>query len=257
MGKIILTVAPFTNIFYKNNICLYEMDIDVSYSLVKRFYEMGASIVYLPILFDNLYSNNYILSYYEKLVYKIRSNTNMLVHLTLMTNNKMSTEDQNKIFDLKPDIVSILPGSINIANNVLVNTTDQIEYLAYIAMSNGIKTCIEVFDTTMVYYSQQMKKKRLLLSNIYYNLVVGTNGISSEEFKGISHDFLNLLDSIPCDSSWSVSCLGKYQKYMEVFGILCGGHLRTNRIKYAAKIANSFGREVATPDETKVILNCG
>ena len=76
---------------------------------------------------------------------------------------------------------------------------------------------------------------------------------------------------LPEGSEWNISGVGRQQLFTTFMGIALGGHVRvgledniyyskgvlaTNAdlVKRVVRIANEYGREIATPDETREML---
>lgn len=87
-------------------------------------------------------------------------------------------------------------------------------------------------------------------------------------------DFVYLVESIPPGNTWSGAGIGRFQAKINTAAILMGGHVRTGiedalhydaartkltpneaLVKRVVRIANELGREIATPDEAKMMLD--
>ena len=97
---------------------------------------------------------------------------------------------------------------------------------------------------------------------------MGVNGGIS----GTIRDLLFMKESIPSDSTFTVSGVGRCQLEMATASILMGGHVRVGfednvylkkgvplksngeMVKVVKEIATILGREIATPDEAREIL---
>ena len=104
---------------------------------------------------------------------------------------------------------------------------------------------------------------------MHFNFVLGVNG-------GISaspRDLLFMSESIPYGSTFTVSGIGKYEFPMAAMSIIMGGHVRVGfednvylskgvlaksngeLVDKVVKIAGELGRKIASPNETRKILN--
>jgi 3-keto-5-aminohexanoate cleavage enzyme len=86
-------------------------------------------------------------------------------------------------------------------------------------------------------------------------------------------DLLYLVNHIPQGSTWTVAGIGRYELPLAVHAILMGGHVRVGfedniyyrkgelaksnaqLVERIVRLARELGREVATPDEAREILN--
>ena len=86
-------------------------------------------------------------------------------------------------------------------------------------------------------------------------------------------DLAHLEKSLPEDSNWSATGIGRFQTQINVASMLMGGHVRvgiedsiyfnypkkqlatnTELVKRIVRIAKELNREIATPDETRELL---
>jgi len=90
---------------------------------------------------------------------------------------------------------------------------------------------------------------------------------------GNVRDLVYLVESIPPGSTWSVAGIGRFELPLAVAAIIMGGHVRVGfednifysrgvlaqsnaqLVERVVRIARELGREVATPDEARKILN--
>ena len=131
-----------------------------------------------------------------------------------------------------------------------------------------VKPELECFEKGMVDTALRMSKKGLIKTPMHFDFVLGVAGAMGGELR----DLLYMVESIPTDSTWTVAGVGRYQLPLNIAAIILGGHARTgfeDNIYYSkgvlaksnaqlveriARISKEFGREVATPDEARVIL---
>ena len=103
---------------------------------------------------------------------------------------------------------------------------------------------------------------------LHFNFVMGLKGAMPARIEHLVH----LVGCLPQRSTWSVSGVAAAQLPMAVHAILMGGHVRvgledniyfrkgelaTNQmlVERIVQIGRILGREVATPDEARQILN--
>jgi 3-keto-5-aminohexanoate cleavage enzyme len=172
--------------------------------------------------------------------------------------------------DAKPDMASLTLSSVNFNKVASINSPDMIVKLAGKMREKGIKPELEVFDLGMVNFAHYLIKKDLLTPPYYFNILLGN--IAAAQAK-LLHLGL-IVSELPDDSIWSVAGIGDAQCRMNAIGIIDGGGVRvgledniwydedrtclaTNYmlVERIAKIAAVFGRDVATPAETRKMLN--
>jgi len=133
----------------------------------------------------------------------------------------------------------------------------------------GIKLELEVFDAGMVSTCLRYLKNGLLNPPLHFQFVLGTRG----GMPAVPKSLLYLTEIIPQGSTWSVIGVGKGQLPMATMAILMEGHVRVgleDNIYYSegvlarsnaelvervVRITKEFGREVATSQEARKILN--
>jgi 3-keto-5-aminohexanoate cleavage enzyme len=103
---------------------------------------------------------------------------------------------------------------------------------------------------------------------MHFDFVLGVPGAIGAEIR----DLLYMVESIPAGSTWTAAGVGRYQLPINMATILMGGHVRTGfednvyfkkgelatsnaqLVERIARLSKELGREVATPDEARVIL---
>ena len=168
-----------------------------------------------------------------------------------------------------PELVSFDAGSINMRENVFLNPPEFLEMLAQETLIKGIKPELEVFEVGMVQTSIRYLDKGLLKPPLHFQFVLGVVGGMPATAKSLLH----LSEIIPEGSTWSVIGIGPGQLPMAMIAMAMGGHVRVgleDNIYYSkgvlaknnaqlvervVRIAKEFGREIATPQEAREILN--
>jgi len=179
-------------------------------------------------------------------------------------------EKRSEVLDLegaaRPDMASLTLSSVNFNHIASVNSPDMIIKLAEKMKEKGIKPELEVFDVGMVNFAHYLIKKGLLTPPYYFNIILGN--IAAAQAK-LLHLGL-ILSELPPGSVWSVAGIGDSQLRMNAIGIADGGGVRvgledsiwfdeerteraTNRrlVERIVKLANAFGRQIASPAEVR------
>ena len=207
---------------------------------------------------------------YKKVLDKLYSEVNPIVSLTTsgIPGRNLGYEDRFIPLQFKTELASFDAGSINVNDGVFLNPPDFLEQLALKMKEAGVKPELEAFDTGMIEYCKTLADRGFLEYPLHFQFVLGVKGGAAATPKTLLH----MTELLPEDSTWSVIGIGKGELPMVMMGILLGGHVRVgleDNIYYSkgrlaksnaelvsrvVRIANEYGREVATPDEAREIL---
>jgi len=236
-------------------------------------YKAGASIVHVHAR-DNQQKPTYEKEIYAQIIEGIRSQCSDVIICATTSGRVHNTfEKRSQVLelsgDLKPDMGSLTMGSLNFPKQASVNTPEMIERLALKMKENGIVPEIEIFETGMISTSKVMIKKGILKAPFYFNLLFG----SVYSIPATMFDLSYMVKNLPPDVHWAAAGIGKFQLKINFASILMGGHVRvglednlyydhakkelaTNEmlIKRVVKFANEIGRQVATAQEARDML---
>ncbi len=174
---------------------------------------------------------------------------------------------RSQMLDLPIHMASLATGSSNFSNSVNANSPQLINQLATVMSHNSIKPEIEVFDSAMISNAIFLVKKGILKAPLHFNLVLNVPG----SIKGTIENLNYLHSQLPKDATFSVTAIGKSHEMLLMRAVELGGHIRTgleditelngkkisnmDLVENAVKIITDLGKEVATTDEAKKILN--
>jgi 3-keto-5-aminohexanoate cleavage enzyme len=167
-----------------------------------------------------------------------------------------------------PEMASFTTGSNNLPGVVYENSPQFIEYLAGVFKETGVTPEIEIFEAGMINNARYLIKKNLLNAAPHFNFVLGAPGAMA----GSVRNLVFLSESIPADSTWSVSGIGKAEIPLAAAAIAMGGHVRvglednlympdgspasnSRLVSKAVAIAKEIGREIADAEEARAILS--
>jgi len=210
-------------------------------------------------------------SIFKEVVDRIRGETDAILCLTTSGIPGRNLEFGERLVPLSfnPELVSFDAGSINMRENVFLNPPEFLEILAKETLAKGIKPELEVFEVGMVYTCLRFLERGLLKPPLHFQFVLGVLGGMPATAKSLLH----LSEIIPQDSTWSVIGIGPGQLPMAMIAMVMGGHVRVGLedntyyskgvlaknnaqlVERVVRIAKEFGREIATPQESKKILN--
>jgi uncharacterized protein (DUF849 family) len=173
---------------------------------------------------------------------------------------------------LMPEMCSYDPGTLNWANSyVFLNPPDFLQQLGLYIQELGIKPEIEVFDAGMVGNVNYYVKKGILKEPLHIQYVLGVTGGMPGNMEALQY----LLSKKPADATWSITGIGAAHKPCMLLGLAneCDGlrvglednifyekgELATNvqLVERAVRIAEVYGREIATAGESREILGIG
>lgn len=237
-------------------------------------YKAGASIVHLHAR-DKKGEPTYKKKIFADIIKAIRKSCPDLIICASTSGRLHNTfEKRSEVLELegqvKPDMGSLTMGSLNFPKQASVNTPEMIEKLAVKMKENGIVPEIEIFEMGMINAAKVLSKRGILQEPFYFNLLLG----SIFSVPGTLFDLAYMVKSLPADVHWGAAGIGRFQLKINFGAILMGGHVRVgledniyyddNKTKLATnemliqrvvRFANEIGREVATAQQARDILN--
>lgn len=172
--------------------------------------------------------------------------------------------------NLKPDMGSLTLSSLNFNKIASINDPDMIQDLALIMKNKGIVPELEAFDAGMINFAKYLRKKDLIKSPFYFNLLLGN-------IAGAQADILHtgiMIKDLPDNSIYSLAGIGNKQLMINSLSIAIGGGVRVGledniwydiqRTKLATNqelierihvISNANSREVMKPSEFREIMH--
>ena len=180
----------------------------------------------------------------------------------------MTDEERLQPVELLPEMATLDCGTLNFGGDeIFVNTENTIKNFAKVMNEKKVKPEVEVFDKGMVDLAVRYHKQGHILAPIHFDFVLGV------QMNATVRDLSYMVESIPEGSTWTVAGVGRHEIPMAVAAIIMGGHARVGfednvylskgvlaksngeLVEKIAKISRELGREVATPDEARKILN--
>ena len=171
--------------------------------------------------------------------------------------------------DLKPEICSYNPGTINWGQKVYLNTPQYMRSLGLAAIEAGTKPEIEIFDTAMFRAVRDGVKEGFLKDPCHFQFIMGVPSGMECTIENVA--FLHSL--MPAGGTWSITGVGKSHMDAMMFGLAAGadgirtgledgiwlkkGVLATNETytQQAVELAIMAGREIATAEDAREILS--
>jgi 3-keto-5-aminohexanoate cleavage enzyme len=150
------------------------------------------------------------------------------------------------------------------------NLRSEIEAFSAEMLRRGVKPEMEVYNPSMFGEVENLIARDLIKKPYYINLVMGVEGMGG--FKGTPENFVTMQSLLPAGSICNVTGIGKWQMSMNVMAIISGCHTRVGLednvyyrkgelaksnayfVERVVRIAREIGREIASPDEARKIL---
>ena len=239
----------------------------------ERCYKAGATIVHLHARDENE-NPTFKSDVYREFVPEIRKRCrNIVINITTSGRLYNTFECRSEVLNLtgeaKPDMASLTVGSNNFPGQASVNSPEMIQDLAKKMLEKGIRPELEIFEVGMINYANYMHRKGLIRNPLYFNLLLGSLGAIPARIKDLHH----LLNTLPQGAIWAATGIGRFQLPINLAAIIKGGHVRvglednlyfddartilaTNEqlIQRLVRFATELGRGIATPEETRSIL---
>ena len=166
-----------------------------------------------------------------------------------------------------PEMATLDCGTCNFGGDeIFINTDNTIANFGDIMQERGIKPECEVFDKGMIDLALKAAKKGHIKYPIHFDFVLGV------QMTATVRDLVIMATSIPADSTWTATGIGKNAWGIAAATIAMGGHVRVGfednvymskgvlaksngeMVERVVQMANLLNREVATPAEAREIL---
>ena len=230
----------------------------------------GASIVHIHVRDPETGLGTQDLELFRQVVEPLRKETDVVINLTTsgIAARNLPPEDRLKSLELKPELASFDAGSINLGKGVFVNPPDFLDLAAETMKRLKVKPEIEVFDSGMIVTAVQMRNRRKLDDPLFFEFVLGTPYGALATPKTLVY----LSEIVPENAIWSVTGIGRAHLPMSMMALAMGGHIRVGMedhvfykkgelaknngqfVERIVRIAREYGREVASPEEARIIL---
>jgi 3-keto-5-aminohexanoate cleavage enzyme len=207
---------------------------------------------------------------FKRVVEPLREKTDLVLCVTTsgIPGKNLPTEGRLGPLALKPELASFDAGSINLGGKVFINTPDFLDAAALQMKRSDVRPELEIFDEGMLVTCLRMREEGKLEDPLYFQFVLGTPWGAP----GTPRSLLYLQEQIPPDANWSAIGVGKDHLPIAMMALLMGGHIRCGMedsvyyskgvlaeknaqfVERIVRMANDYGRDVATPGEARAIL---
>lgn len=268
MDKLIITAALTGAEVTRENQPNLPLTPDEIAEAAYQCYLAGASIVHVHAR-DAEGKPTQSYDVYKEIKEKIEAKCNIIFQPSTGGAVWHGPEERLQPVDLKPEMATLSAGTCNFGPDVFMNSEEYIEKFATKMKEMGVKPEIEVFERGMIENAKKLVKQGLVEAPLHFDFVLGVPGACP----ATPEDLMYMLRNIPEGSTWTVAGIGRHELPLATMGIILGGHVRVGfednvyygkgqlaqsnaeLVERVARIAKELGREIATPDEARKILN--
>lgn len=269
MEKLIITLAPTGNVPTRALTPHAPLTNEEIVEDLKKCMELGVAVAHLHVRDEELKPTSERERFADLITRIDNEELNIIKQVsTGARGGGKGLEWRGQMLDLNAEMASLATGSSNFLTSANVNSPELIEYLATKMLENNIKPEIEIFDGAMINNAVVLEKKGILKGPLHFNLVMNVPG----SLPGTPKNLMYLIESLPKGATFTVSGVGRSQQQMMAMAIAMGGHVRTGLedtiyfergvlatnqmlVQRVVDIAKAVGREIATVEEAKTILN--
>lgn len=191
---------------------------------------------------------------------------------------RLGADKRIKAIEMNPEMASLdvtMPRMITFGGkeSIFITTLPEIEYGAKVMLERGVKPELEVFNPVLMEDVYILIEKNLLAKPYWISFVMGMRRINRAYMPYSSRLLMQLIDTLPGDSLFTVMGVGTDELPATTQSILLGGHLRVgfeDNVYYrkgefaqsnaqlvarAARIGRDLGCQIASPAEARELLN--
>jgi 3-keto-5-aminohexanoate cleavage enzyme len=235
---------------------------------VRGAVEAGASIAHIHVWDEHERPTQDLRLYREVYAGLEAAGCDVVLNLTTGPGGEPTEEERMLPLQLRPELASFDAGTMSWGERVMNGSLPFLRNLAARMREANTKPELEVFHDGMIGACLQLAAEGLIAAPLYFQFVLGVPGGAP----ATAAEILHLRSLIPPDSPWSVAGIGRHSLVTAMAAIPLGGHVRVgleDQIYYRrgelatsnaqlvariARLAEEFGRPVATPEDARRIL---
>jgi 3-keto-5-aminohexanoate cleavage enzyme len=234
---------------------------------VVRAYNAGANVVHLHVWDENGQPTTN-LNVFEQTLHLIRERCDIVIEGSTGGINTLSPKERSVSLDADIELASLNLGSVNYDKGVYINSPDDIAYWAKTMHQRNIKPDMVIFEVGMIANCLQLAEKDWIAPPYLFALVLGQIGALPANPRNL----VFLVDNLPSPAHWTAVGYHGHDLQMAVLALAMGGHVRAGYednvyyepgtlatsnaqlIERLVRLAREIGREIATPDEIRELL---
>ncbi len=269
VGKLIITLAPTGMIPTKEQTPYVPLTPEEIAADTCEAYMLGASVVHVHAR-DKNGEPTYKREVFKEIFQKIKEKCpDIIICATTSGRVHPQVEHRTEVLSLQPDMASLTLGSLNFPQHPSVNSMETIRTLASAMQERNILPELEIFEPGFINTAKYLTRKGYLNKPLHFSFLLGSLGCMPA---GIP-DLAFLVQSLPPESNWSATGIGRFQTQINAAAILMGGHVRvgiedsiyynypkqelaTNAklVERIVRLAKELNRDIATPKEARAML---
>ena len=247
----------------------------------------GAAIVHIHVRDPKTTKPSMEFDHYREVVERIRgSGIDVVINLTTGPGGRFSPglddplkvgpattlrsvqERVQHVVTLKPELCSLDMGSMNMGNNVFVNSVGYLEAMATAIRDAGVTPELEVFETGHLLLAKRMIEDGRIKPPGMFQLCLGISWAQPATPEAMTY----MRSLLPPEAPWFAFGISLYQFPMVAQAVLLGGNVRVGMedniylergklapsnaalVEKAGKIIEVLGDHVATPADARQML---
>lgn len=248
----------------------------------------GAAIVHIHVRHPQTTRPSMEFDHYREVVDRIRgSGTDVVINLTTgpgarfvpglddplkfgpATTLRPVQDRVHHVIKLKPEICSLDMGSMNMGNNVFVNSVGYLEAMATAIRDAGVLPELEVFETGHLLLAKRMIENGFIEPPGMFQICLGISWAQPATPEAMTY----MRSLLPPDSPWFAFGISLHQFPMVAQAVLLGGNVRVGMedniylgrgqlapsnaalVEKAVQIIEVLGDHVATPADARQMLS--
>lgn len=203
---------------------------------------------------------------------RIRSGCDVLTMVSTGGSNEMTIEERTTGLEAEPDLSGVESGSMNFGDETFITPPPAGRGIVARATEAGIALEVEVFDVGHVVSAVRWLEEGIISAPLRINLVFGVPGGIDASPEALDA----MLRPLPPEAFWTVTCIGRHHQRMLGLALLRGApgirtgledvaylsrgvHAPSNAalVEMATGLARTLGRDVATQEQTRELLQLG
>jgi len=222
MNRIIINFCPTGMVPTKEMNPFVPLSVNEIIEETHQAFELGITIVHLHARDENG-KPTYCSDIYRKIFEGVRKFCpGLIICGSSSGRNWAEFEKRSAVIELKPDMCSLTPSSLNFANQTSINEPEMIARLALKMKEFGVHPELECFDLGMINYAKYLIQKNIIEGPFYWNLLFGNIAGFQANLNSIS----SAIQEIPKDHVIALGGLGVNQITVNAIAIAMGLGLR-------------------------------
>jgi 3-keto-5-aminohexanoate cleavage enzyme len=270
-NPVVLTVAVTgADVFRENNPTIPYTTEEIAESSIEAA-RAGATVVHLHVREDDGTPSGRP-ELFKDVIERIRAGSDLLTMVSTGGANDMTIEERTTGLEANPDISGVESGSMNFGDETFITPPPAGRGIVARAQEAGIALEVEAFDVGHVTSAVRWLEQGILEPPLRINLVFGVPGGIDASPEALQA----MVRPLPPDTFWTVTCIGRHHQRLLALGLLMGAPgIRTGLedvaylskgvlaasnaalVEMAVGLAGTLGREVATQDQTRELLQLG